>query len=61
METNLQSLALLDADTLENELRQRMGRALTPQERYYLIVASACSREGHVLPEGLLKQVQHPS
>jgi len=61
METKVRSLALLDANILETELQQRMGRELTRQERFYLTVASACSREGHVIPEGLLKQVKYPS
>jgi len=61
METNVRSLALLDADPLENELQQRMGRALTRQERFCLIVASACSREGHAIPEGLIKHAKYPS
>jgi len=61
METNVRSLALLDANILENELQQRMGRGLTLEERFYLTVASACSREGHAIPEGLLRHAKYPS
>jgi len=61
MEMNVQSLALLDANILENELQQRMGRGLTREERFYLTVASACSRDGHPIPEGLLRQAKYPS
>jgi len=61
METNIQTLSLLDADLLENQLQKRMGRELTRQERFYVTIASACSREGHPIPEGLLEQGKRPS
>ena len=61
MEMSLQNLELLEIETLENELERRIGRELTRQERFYLTIASACSRDGRPIPESVFKQQGRPS
>lgn len=61
METSFKALEILDMEILENELQQRMGRGLTCEESFYLSIATACSREGCELPEGLVEHRKLPS
>jgi len=61
METSIKALEVLEIEILENELKQRMGRGLTREESFYLSVATACSREGRELPDGLVEHRKRPS
>ena len=60
MATVIKAPEVLDMEILENELQQRLGRALTRQESFYLIIATACSREGCELPAGLVEHQKRP-
>lgn len=55
METSIKALAALEMETLENQLKQRMGRGLTRQETFYLSIATACSQEGCEFPQALIE------
>ena len=61
MEMSLQNLELLEIETFENALERRIGRELTRQERFYLTIMSACSRDGRPIPESVFKQQGRPS
>ena len=61
MEMHIKALEILEMETLENELKQRMGRGLTREESFYLSIATACSRDGCEIPDGLVEHRQRPS
>ena len=61
METSIKALAVVEIETLANEIQQRMGRGLTRVESFYLTVATACSREGCEFPDGLLESQRRPA
>ena len=61
MEASIQTLEVLEVETLANELQQRMGRELTRRERFYLTLASAYSGEDRTLPQDVAEQQRRPS
>lgn len=61
METSIKALAVVEIETLANEIQQRMGRGMTRVESFYLIVATACTREGCEFPDGLIERQMRPS